>query len=331
MLKHVLFTGLILFLFSEFATGQTKFKERVMINVVHIKDSSQKKIAQYSKLDSLDIMELKTRSKKVVLDINKGDQLITTVEKTINGKTYTVKSDSIFSQNDVIIKSISETYSERASISSGRYAANLYASNDTLYINFWLAEHNDSTYYDFDAPNEADFKFLPNKKYFITLKNRQAVSFWGHNWEIGAITLPFKMHFGFEENNVKVPAEFNTDINISTFVGRRLSRVNYRYDMYEGMKNRNLNLSYGAVLGFSAQEIDSSSTYLSNNPVLTKTSVPIFNLGVGLLFHISDFNLGVFYGWDFGIGTAATKWNFHQNDWLGFGLGYKIALFNKKE
>jgi len=40
--------------------------------------------------------------------------------------------------------------------------------------------------------------------------------------------------------------------------------------------------------------------------------------------------MGVFAGWDFGMGPDAGNWNYHKRFWLG--LGYKISdLFAPKE
>lgn len=328
------FTILIIFSLGNLQ-AQTKFKERVNINIYEKVDADSSikflKQEEYSLTKGYDIWVINYRTKKDTLELKKGDRLITEIEKTNKGKTYTVKTDSIVMRDTVMIFESKEKYSSKAEIDPGTYSANIYASNDTLYVNFWLETINDSTYYDYKNPEESDFQFLPTKKYFITLKNRQSAVFWGHNLEIAAVTIPFKLSFGYEKDNVEVPAEFNTGVNISTFIGRRLTRHSYRYDTFDKMVEKESSFSVGAVLGVSSIEVDSSSTYLSANPVLSKKNVPVFNAGLGAIVNIGDFNLGLFYGYDFGIGKSAAKWNFHQKPWLGFGFGYKVALFTKSE
>lgn len=305
-------------------TAQTKFKERVSITVNQktTPDSLLSIFGQseFYSIKGLTVMIKKTRDKTIELELKAGQQHIVEQEKSYSGQKHILRSDSIVTKDTTLVFTVKESYSTVANIDNGRYVANLHTSNDTLYINFWLDVINDSTYYQVQNPDKYNWDFLPTEQYFITLKNRQSMSFWGYNWEIAAVTLPFKLHFGYSDT----PYDFNTAVNISSFIGKRYSRFNYRYDTYEKMKKSDLSFSVGAVIGISSMIIDTTNT---NESTLEQTNAPILSLGFGGIFNLRDFNLGVFGGYDFGIGTTASKWDFHRRPWLGFGFGYKIALF----
>lgn len=324
-----IFTGIfILLICSSVSIAQTKFKERVYITVndESLSDSLVKFLGQkeFYRTNGYKVMVLETKSKVENLVFKPGDRHIAETTKTVNGITHTIKTDSIISKADTIVLEKKEKFTKLADIKEGKYPANLHASNDTLYINFWLDKSNDRTYYDENVPEDSVFSFLPNKTYFITLRNRESVSFWGGNWVLSAVTVPFKMNFGKQGD----PTILTTGINVSTFVGYRFSKHSYSYDMYKKMNKNEFSFSLGPILGLSSQEIDSAST---SGQVLVKNNTPLLTAGFGGVINIKDFSIGVFGGKELGIGKEARTWNYHNRWWVGVGFGYKLALFNKPE
>lgn len=326
--RILLLGTLICVLFSLQLQAQTRFNEYVSIDVIknQTPDSLINAFGQseFFTMKGLLIKVLETRNKAVKLELKAGQQHNTELEKIYSGVKHTISTDSIVARDTTLNFTIKEKYSDIAPIDSGRYVANIHTSNDTLYINFWLEQINDSTYYEVDNPEKYDWNFVPTKKYFVTLKNRQSIVLWGFNYEISALTMPFKLHFGYDD----VSAQFNSQVNISTYIGRRFSRHNYRYDTYEGMKKSESSFSGGIIFGISSTSVDSTNSSITD---LSPTSVPVFSAGMGGVFNFGDFNLGIFGGYDIGIGSTASKWNFHQKPWMGFGFGYKVALFGNSE
>lgn len=337
MNNRILFLVLVIGILSILdAKGQTRFKEYVLVNIFEKPLSSSTegivKQEQFSILFKYTINKFDIRDKKEYLRLKKGQLHITETQKTIKEVTHTIKTDSIVTSDTTLVITSKEKYSTPAYIKPGSYRANLHPSNDTLYINFWLDVKNNVSYYDANKPEITEFLFLPTETYFITLQNRQSVRFTGKNWEVAALTIPFRLHFGYSNSIDTVAASLNTDVNISAFFGRRITRRNYRYESHRGILENKFSFSHGLTLGLSSTNIDSTNTIgLSPKNDIEEITVPIFTLGYGLMMNISDFNLGVFGGYDFGIGKNAAKWNFHQRPWFGFGFGYKLALFTKME
>jgi hypothetical protein len=318
---------MILIVISFLAQGQTTFKHKVFIKGKGIPKDGLKIMQDEKLLSNYEMYVIKQRNVVDTLEIEKTSSLKKTKEYNSKGVHYEIEKNINISTDSIITFNKKKEYSESFYLPKGRHKANLAVSKDSILINFWLAKN----YYNLNPKEQEECPYQPDKKYFIKLKNREYVSFSFSNYEISALTIPFKYHFGFSENDIEIDPVFNADLNISTFVGTRLGKVSYTYDTYKGMVENNWCVTVGGFLGLSSQKIDSISTSLDKIPVDKEMNVPSLSYGIGAVFNISKFNLGLFLGADKGLGKTAAKWNYDNRLWFGFGFGYKLAFLGKQE
>jgi hypothetical protein len=309
--------------------SQTKFKHSVYLKSQG--KPSDEKNQKEKEMSGYKIFEIKSLTTNDTLNLLKNYTLTKSKEMQIKGTKYELSKDSTILKDTNITFKTKKAKAERFYFDKGCYKANLSISKDTILVNFWLWELNDTSWYNATEAQKKKFPFNPETKYFIKLNNRQYESFFYTNWELALLTIPFKYHFGFKESDAEIDPVFNTNINISTLIGKRLGKVSYVYDTYKGMTENNWSATIGGFIGLSSQKVDSTSTSLATSPILKETNIPALSYGLGVVFNISDFNLGVFMGWDNGIGSLGQKWNFDNKPWFGFGFGYKLAFLGKPE
>lgn len=175
------------------------------------------------------------------------------------------------------------------------------------------------------------FKKYPEKAY-IKLENRQYIKLKFSAWEMAALTIPFKYRPEVSKDDITVPSVFKADVNLSTFLGHTCGSLTYRHQASEKVKPQGSAFSKGVFFGVSVAEIDSTSTSLRGAKALTeKRTVLSLTPGFGAMYNFMDFNIGLFVGWDIGVGEVGRKWNYHQKPWLGFGIGYNITMIGKKD
>jgi hypothetical protein len=330
-MKKAIFGLISIILLGSFASAysQTQFRHKVVIRG-HGKPTKDTGMVMKEQ-GGYEMYQIKKVPKIDSLHLLKDYKLTRSQEFKVKGINYELAKDSLIAQENYFLLKTSKPKAERFYLDNGKYKANLSISKDSILINFWLWEKNKKTYYGSTPEERTTFPFDPQTKYFMQLKNRQFESFYYTNYELAILTIPFKCHFGYNTDGKTVDPVFNTNINISTFLGKRMGRASYSYDMYKGMVENNWSVTLGAFLGIGAQKLDSASTSLSEIPLSKEADIPAVSYGLGLLFNISDFNLGVFLGWDKGLGEIGEKWNFDNKPWLGFGFGYKLAFLGKPE
>lgn len=320
---------IIVLITTFFVQGQTTFKHKVYIKGKGIPKDSTAKIQDDKMSSKYVIYEIKQKKVIDTLILEKISNLKTTKEYKSKGVHYEVEKNVKINTDSIIIFNKNKKYSKRFYLPKRRHKANLSVSKDSVLINFWLAKN----YYNLETEEQKKSPYHPNTKYFIKLKNREYVRFSYSNYEISALTIPFKYHFGFSEDEIEIDPVFNADLNISTFVGKRFGKVSYTYDTYKGIVENNWSVTVGGFLGLSSQKIDSTSTSLDIKPIPIdkEVNVPSLSYGIGAVFNISKFNLGLFLGFDKGLGNTAAKWNYDNRLWFGFGFGYKLAFLGKQE
>ena len=178
-------------------------------------------------------------------------------------------------------------------------------------------------------------KYSRESEYVLDMPNRLVFRFRSSNWELGAITIPLKIHFSHKKNGKTVGQEVVADYNIGVFGGWSYGREKYRYESKGGLKRMlNTKGTIGGTIGIAHQELDSLSTTAAEHPLTgdSKLTIAVMSAGLGLMFSINDIKLACFAGLDVGIGSASGKWNHHARPYLGIGLGYNLAgLLGKKE
>lgn len=183
-------------------------------------------------------------------------------------------------------------------------------------------------------PTELDYylvdKYGREDKYVIELPNRRVFSFVATNWDLGAITMPFKVQFGYRKQGIRVQDQIIADYNIGVFGGWSVGREKYRYETGDLKRLYGVKATFGLMAGIAKQDLDSLSTTTAEFPLATdeKRSMMVVSFGAGVMFSINDIKLGAFIGTDLGTGASSAKWNFHGRPWFGVGLGYNLAALS---
>lgn len=182
-------------------------------------------------------------------------------------------------------------------------------------------------------------KYVSTAEYFIPVKNREYLRFNASNWDLGAITVPFKIrsayhHTRTDGTKVKVPVDIGSDFNVGLFGGWSYGTERYRYEGGEMKRLSNLKFTVGGFISLGKQDLDSLNTTASDKPFIgdDKRSMMITSLGAGVMASFFDIKLALFVGTDLGAGEYSGRWNHHAKPWFGIGFGYNLAgLLPKKE
>ncbi|WP_139255236.1 hypothetical protein [Hymenobacter psychrophilus] len=176
--------------------------------------------------------------------------------------------------------------------------------------------------------------------YYYTLTNRQTLTFRFSEWVVSAMTLPLKYRFGGKNhyqglNNVdstkSFRQDFTTAININLFVGHTLrASTSYHYREQVGSITTTQKLMFGVLLGASTVTLDKSNTNAARRPLTgdTKLNKGLATTGLGFTYSVNKLNAGVFGGFDWAVGSSATKWNYNHRPWLGLAIGYSLFPFS---
>lgn len=176
-------------------------------------------------------------------------------------------------------------------------------------------------------------KYDQNADYTIQLENRELISFTNTAVEFGPITIPIKYRFGYGEGDSEVKEEFSADLNLGIFAGYRIGRYRARYERGVGFKElANLSCTIGGFLSASTVSLSKSNTNAGDNPITTDVTYTagLISPGFGVMGSMYGFNLGLFLGWDIGVGKESNNWNFDGKTWLGVGIAYSLTSFWKK-
>lgn len=313
----------ILLLVSFISNAQRTFKHYVRVTKSHcIKEVANDTIVTACKVDSGTTYKIEWIAKTKCCD--------TLISATnIVSKTY-IRTDTTIKKRLVSF----DTSRWHNSISKINDKANITISKDTLLLNFWLSGPKKSKLCGVEEDSNALFN--TKKKYLIIVENRKSIPFSYRNYEIGALTIPIKIRFGYTENGIKIPSAATSNItNIGTYFGVRFGKVNYWYNKYEEMKTVNKSWIIAGFFGVSNDKVDSLASTVGGINGLKKNDTPrdivSISYGVSAMFDISDFRFGIVLGWDRAFGDNRKIWNYDNKLWLGIGVGYKLAFLRNPE
>lgn len=173
-----------------------------------------------------------------------------------------------------------------------------------------------------------------NGKYILELQNREHIPFNYPSLDFGALTIPFKYRFGFTKNGISIPDDVTGSFNVGVYAGYKLTRYSIINKAGTYTNRSFFSLRVGPFLNLSSTTLDSVSTTVGKVPMKkdVKQNIAVLSTGIGLMGDFKGVQIGIYYGWDFGMGSEAGNWNYHKRKWLGFGLGYKLTdLFTKKD
>lgn len=191
----------------------------------------------------------------------------------------------------------------------------------------------------YDKPGGIVLYYLVNRydrnaKYEYELPNRRFKSYKSSSLDLGALTIPFKYRFGFTKNGIKIPSDVAANFNVGVYAGYKLSRYKVINKSGTYINSTLMSFRAGPFINVSAQTLDSVSSTVGKVPFKTneKQTIAVMSTGLGAMLDVKGVQIGLYLGWDFGVGTAANSWNYHKKPWLGFGVGFKVTdLFAKKE
>lgn len=177
-------------------------------------------------------------------------------------------------------------------------------------------------------------RFDRNAKYVLELQNRQSIKYNSTSIDFGALTIPFKYRFGFKRNDIKVRDDVIASINLGVYSGYKITKYSIINKAGTYMNKTFFSLRVGSFIDLSSTSLDSISTTVGKEPMKKddKQNIAVLSTGVAIMGDFSGVQIGIYGGWDLGMGPEAGNWNYNKRFWLGFGAGFKITdLFAKKE
>lgn len=154
------------------------------------------------------------------------------------------------------------------------------------------------------AIKKSEFDLVDKELYYsIGLKNPK-----NYKLSFGFLTVPFKFRPSLDTINSNI----TTDVTLGPYLGitKRISARNRYY------------ITLPATLGLSYINLNNNNT--SN---LVKDAdinvVPGISWCSGLIFQLSDFNVGFVFGQDFASGIG-DKWVYNGKMWYSFAIGYSF-------
>ncbi|UFH51824.1 hypothetical protein [Spirosoma sp. KNUC1025] len=156
---------------------------------------------------------------------------------------------------------------------------------------------------------------------------------------LGTLVVPFKVRPGnnneyyFTSNNVakpdKVSSTVETKFNIGFYIGFRYGKIRYP-------KSIGSHSSWTTGIFVSPQSIAMSaknSIYdrIINDPNPSREYNALgTTIGLTEVFTHKQVSVAFLTGVDFAHGDAAQYWVYQGKPWIGFGLGYKLGIFDQK-
>ncbi|HTN17264.1 MAG TPA: hypothetical protein VL092_06265 [Chitinophagaceae bacterium] len=170
--------------------------------------------------------------------------------------------------------------------------------------------------------------------YVLELQNREYIAYNHQSFVLGALAIPFKYRFGYTKGNTTVKDDIIAGFNIGVFGGYKITRSSIINKKNTYVLRNHTSLRVGPFINLSSATLDSVTTTAGDKPFLgaDKQNIAVLSPGAGVMMDVRGVQIGVYGGWDIGIGAPARSWNYQGRFWLGFGLGYKLTdLFAQKD
>jgi len=176
-------------------------------------------------------------------------------------------------------------------------------------------------------------KYDRDGDYRLQLKNREYVSYKSSSIDLAPILIPFKFRPAVGKGRSSAAQQITSDVNLGLFIAYSYGQYKLRREGDEYKDIGGWKFTTGLFFDFGTTTLDTSSTTTADIPLGGKQTASIFvvSTGFGVTASKWDVNLGVFLGWDYGIGDYAERWNYNKKFWVGLGLGYNLSNFWKKK
>ncbi|PRX54407.1 hypothetical protein [Flagellimonas meridianipacifica] len=208
-----------------------------------------------------------------------------------------------------------------------KWKGNVLFEEDKLYFNPW----------NFKSGKYPDDK-LP---LYYKLEDGQTIKLNFQEITVTTLALPIKYRFrddpimvlkesedGMEPmiEEREIPETFSTGINISLFGGYTFGST--KFNRRIKVKNREIvrKVTFGVLLGTGTETLKETNTDGTEEAPMgsDELTIGVASLGTGLVYSRNKLAIGLFYGWDFGVGSTSNTWNYDNRPWIGIGLGYDI-------
>jgi hypothetical protein len=141
------------------------------------------------------------------------------------------------------------------------------------------------------------------------------------------MTIPFKYRNGYKvRKDLRINNDLSADLNIGTYLGYSFGQVTHMYRKNEEKSPSKWLITIGPFFNLSRVEIDSSTTLSNDKPLTKKVAVATFSPGLAVMTSIYNFRAGVSVGKEYAFGATGRKWDYHDEWWFGFGVGYNLGF-----
>lgn len=221
---------------------------------------------------------------------------------------------------------------------------------DTVFTNFYkianedLADEKKESYYKnssqiievLDKDQRTRFTLVSldqDADYIIKLKNRDFIKLKERSWNFSAITIPIKLRPKIKKGDIKIDEEWSAALNLGFFGGYTHGKYRRRYEKPNLKTLPTLSWTVGGFVNAGTASLDSLATRTGRKPFKgsEKATIGVFSPGLGVVISVYNFDLGIFYGVDMGVGADSRNWNYNKRGWLGFGLGYNIFKIGQSQ
>lgn len=210
-----------------------------------------------------------------------------------------------------------------------KFKGSILFENDKIYVNPWNFTDDKCT----DDESELYFQ----------LKDGQTAKLHFKELTLSTFALPLKIRFGGKPNVRKqivdeetmgiiqidtlnnIDATFSTAVNVALFFGQSYGKTNLHHRKKVGNVITSHKHTFGTFIGTSAEKLAVSNTdgTLMKSEFEDRT-IGLISLGGGYVYSRNKFGIGLFLGWDFGLGAMSKVWDYNGRLYLGIGLGIDV-------
>ncbi|WP_300025027.1 hypothetical protein [uncultured Maribacter sp.] len=249
----------------------------------------------------------------------------------INGNEIIVNPDMVKSYDYRKIIALKDVSSPDFIIINNikKFVGNILFEKDKIYVNPWNYINEEIK----DDETEIYYK----------LKDGQTAGLYFKELTLSTFTMPLKIRFGGKSKVTKrgineqtmrtiiidtlnnIDATFSSGFNVALFFGQSFGKTNLNHRNKIGNRITTHKHTIGGFIGTSAQTLTTSNTdgTLMEDDFKDRT-IGLLSIGGGYIYSRNKFGIGVFAGWDLGIGELANIWDYNGRPYFGIGLGIDV-------
>lgn len=205
-------------------------------------------------------------------------------------------------------------------------------NGDSIKVVFWSIPFKDigilPTYV--RSVDEDAYHYILNKRKSLKQPPLRYKIFYYKRYEVGVATMPFKYRPGYNIDSsgktLRVPNDVSTGINVGLYVGHKWGQTLF----YNDVKKTHDRWGVMASIFTGPVAIKVSTNNVSDK-IKRETNELGWQIGGGIWISHGNIDVGTFLGTDIPLTGAARQWDYAYKPWIGFGLGYKLGIFDLKK